>query len=460
MKQRRQNGVGLERLTLGYLILMASAFLLFPGTGGYRTIVDAKFLLFSLLSGGYVAISLLLMIEGALMGLHRLPTPAVYWRSCTWAERFCLIYLLITWISALASPRFPETILGVSRYEGALSITLYGLSFLLVVRWGRIHAVLLIVFAAAMSLCSLLSLLQLTGANPLGLYPSGYTYFDGGVKYGGAYLGTIGNVDLLASVLALAIPVFWVALLRLPDKGRLWLFLPLILSLAVLIRMNVLAGYVGVLGSALLALPVILPVPDAFRKWLWLAAGLLVFLGLAAIYFVDFGSSLLQELHQLLHGKWDDSFGSGRLYIWRSVLTRVPQHLLLGTGPDTMLYAGIDAFTRYDETLGGTIVSYIDTAHNVYLNILYHQGLFALAAYLLMLGAAAWQWVKTAGRNPAAAILGAGVLGYCIQACFGIDMCINAPFCWLALALLVGRSNRNFRGEEQKGRKPICGKNG
>lgn len=92
-----------------------------------------------------MAISLLLMIEGALMGLHRLPTPAVYWRSCTWAERFCLIYLLITWISALASPRFPETILGVSRYEGALSITLYGLSFLLVVRWGRIHAVLLIV---------------------------------------------------------------------------------------------------------------------------------------------------------------------------------------------------------------------------------------------------------------------------------------------------------------------------
>ena len=41
-----------------------------------------------------------------------------------------------------------------------------------------------------------------------------------------------------------------------------------------------------------------------------------------------------------------------------------------------MLYGGLEAFTRYDEALGGTIIGRIDVAHNEYLNILYHQGNF------------------------------------------------------------------------------------
>ena len=109
---------------------------------------------------------------------------------------------------------------------------------------------------------------------------------------------------------------------------------------------------------------------------------------LAVVYFADLGG-MFHELHAILHGNAEGGFGSGRLHIWKSVLQRVPEHLLFGTGPDTMLYSDIEAFSRYDEVLGGTIVARIDIAHNEYLNILYHQGILALASYLGALIAAA-----------------------------------------------------------------------
>lgn len=452
MKQKRTVTGWFYGLTAGYLAAMASVYLLFPGLQGYGGIVGDKLLLYWILTGGYLVALLLLLGEGALVGAYTL-SPKGYLRSTTWPERFCLLYLLLTWISALASPWFPETLLGVSRHEGALMLSCYCLSFLLVVRWGRAKRWLLWVLAGSLSLCCLLSLLQLTGANPLGLYPDGYTYADGGVHYGGQYLGTIGNVDLLAGLLALGIPMLWVALVRLQGRGRWWLLLPLLLCLTVLVWMHVLAGLVGVFGGALFTLPAVLPVAPKRRKWLWLGAAAVAVLALVAFYLFSWEDGLFREMHLLLHGKAEDEFGSGRLYIWRSVLERLPDKLLLGSGPDTMLYAELDAFTRSDEALGATIVSYIDAAHNAYLNILFHQGIFALASYLLMLFTAAWHWLRYSASDAATAVLGAGVLAYCIQGFFGIEMFLVAPFFWLALALLVGRNRRDANNYERNKRR-------
>ena len=442
MKQTKGTSRVLPAITMVYLAAMGSVYLLFPGMRGYSAIVSEKFPLFWILTGGYVIALVLILGEGVLVGAHTL-SPKGYFVSTTWPERLCLAYLLLTWISALASPWFPETVGGVSRHEGALTITLSCLAFLLVVRWGRAKPLLLWIWAGSLSLCCLLALVQLTGANPLGLYPEDCTYYDSGVRYGGAYLSTIGNVDLLAGLLALGIPMLWVAVVRGKARWRFFLLLPLAICLAVLVWMDVLAGLVGVLGGALFALPVVLPVQDKRRKWLWLVVAAVLLLALLLLFLVDIGNGLFHEIHQMLHGQSSGSFGSGRLYIWREVLSRVPEHLLLGTGPDTMLYAKIDAFTRYDAALGGTIVSQIDVAHNIYLNILYHQGILALLAYLGMLLTAAFQWLRRSGEDAVSAILGAGVLGYCIQGFFGIEMFLVSPFFWLALGLLVGRSRRD-----------------
>ena len=37
-----------------------------------------------------------------------------------------------------------------------------------------------------------------------------------------------------------------------------------------------------------------------------------------------------------LHGRLEDSFGSGRIYIWKKTAALVPEHLWFGGGPDTL----------------------------------------------------------------------------------------------------------------------------
>lgn len=422
-----------SRITDAYLILMATIYLLYIGGSGFAGITGEKYHLFLLLCGGYAAIMLLLLAENAIVSAKHIQLRATL-KNTGLTQRLIAVYLLLTWVSTLISPYFPQTIVGVSRYEGALTITIYCLCFFLVCAYGRISKPLIAAFAAAVTLFDLLCIVQLYGGNPFTLYPVGYCYADAGTAYSGAYLGTIGNVDLVAAFFCLAIPTFWAVILRSRDWQRWLLSVPLALSLFVLVKMNVLAGFVGILAGAAVSAVVIVPMSArARRAAAWSLAGFFA-LALAVLYCVDFGG-VFHELHSIMHGEISTTFGSGRIHIWEQVLSAAPEHFLFGTGPDTMLYGGLEAFTRYDESLGGTIIGRIDVAHNEYLNILYHQGIFALAAYLGALAAAAKKWLRDSGRNALVAVLGTMLLCYGIQAFFGFSMIMTAPYFYLTLAL-------------------------
>ncbi len=359
-------------------------------------------------------------------------------RRSSWAQRAAVLYMGVTWASALCSPYWPQTLLGVSRYEGALTLTLYGLIFLLVSLYGRAGRWMLWMLAGALTLFSTLCLVQMAGLDPLGLYPPGFTYLDAGRAYAGAYLGTLGNVDLVAAFLSLVIPILLYALLRGRGRGRLLLLIPLGLSLWAAVRMGVSAGYLGVGAGCVLAFPVAGLTKKKHRALagcVLLGAAVLAFL---TVFFFDFGAGMLHEAHALLHGEAQGNFGSGRVHIWREVLKALPGHTLLGAGPDTMLLGGLTPFTRTDPVLG-TLVSRIDVAHNEYLNILYHQGPGALLAYLALLASLFCRWLRAAPEDGTTAALGAGALGYCVQAFFGFSMCLTAPFFWAALGLLESR---------------------
>ena len=423
----------MRRISECFLWLMLTVYLFSFGSEGYLNITAAKYVLFVILCGLYcAAMALCAIIQ------RRSVSPIQLLRRSSWGQRFVLLYVLLSWVSALLSPYRSDAILGLSRYEGAVTITLYGVIFLLLSVYGRPSRALLYGCGGSALVFCLLCLVQLTGRNPLGLYPEGLTWFDAGKAYSGAYLGTIGNIDLVAAWLCLVIPLLWASLLRLTGHGRWLLLLPLAAALAVLLQMGVLAGLVGVGCSAVLSLPVILPLSKRPRTQLALILAGSVLLITVVLFCFDMGSGFLHELHELLHGRIDPAFGSGRLHIWREVWQRIPAHPWLGAGPDTMLHAEMTPFTRYDAELGRTLVSTIDTAHNEYLNILYHQGILGLAAYLSALGCLVWQWLRHSD-DTATAILGAAALGYGIQACFGFSMCMTAPYFWIVLGLLDSR---------------------
>ncbi|MDO5786086.1 MAG: O-antigen ligase family protein [Eubacteriales bacterium] len=112
--------------------------------------------------------------------------------------------------------------------------------------------------------------------------------------------------------------------------------------------------------------------PKVLRWSLLLAALILLLAAFAFLYFYTgfSANSTLFQIHELLHGQWDDSFGSGRLYIWRQALALVREAPLFGGGPDTLAQRGLEGFSRYNEVLQMTVSSEIDAAHNEYLNIL------------------------------------------------------------------------------------------
>lgn len=255
-KQGRKRLAYWRQITFWYAVLMLTVFLFYFDGNGYQQITRAKYTVFNALSGGYIAAMALVALDQIQIGALRPPTPLRLWRRAGWAQRLVTIYLALTWLSALCSPYWPETALGGSRHEGALTITLYGLCFLLVSVFGKADRRLLAVLGASVSLFCLLCLVQLAGWNPFGLYPAGCGYADAYTAYAGEFLGTLGNVDLVGAFLSLVIPILVFSLARLPGRRRFLLLIPLALAFAVLAGMSVLAGWLGVALGCLTAVPV------------------------------------------------------------------------------------------------------------------------------------------------------------------------------------------------------------
>ena len=438
MKRKISKESVFTKLSYVFIVLMLTVFLFWFDSSGYGGITEAKLTVFNIICGGYVLLTLALIPASLATEVITKRELKSYIKESTWMQRLLFIFLLLTVISALLSPYRSETWAGASRYEGVRSIALYVLSAAFLSSFGRVKPWMAYLLGGSVLCFSIISIIQLFGGNPFDLYPGELNYFGAGVDYSGAYLGTIGNTDLVAGFLCVAITLLWVAVVRMKGKLRFLLLIPTAAAMFVLLKMSVMAGLVGVFGGAILALPVVLSVSAKTRRAIALTILVIFVLALVFLYVADIGGGMLHEAHELLHGNVSDSFGSGRIHIWKNVLEKIPDNLWFGTGPDTMSHAQLEAFTRYDSDKGVELVAEIDTAHNEYLNILFHQGIFALLAYLSALIISAVKWIKRGNASPAAAACGAATLCYCIQAFFGISMFLTAPFFWMTLGLLDG----------------------
>ncbi|MBQ6823046.1 MAG: O-antigen ligase family protein, partial [Clostridia bacterium] len=433
MKETKKTWLLPEKLTEVFLLLMMTFFPL--SFSAYTVMFETKRTVFFVLCGGYAGLMLLLLAEGLIVGSYRGKQLWSRIKPEGWTQAFALAYALSAIISALLSTHRAESLLGGSRGEGALTLLIYVLCFYGVAKFARPTRWMIYLLGGVLTAFSVLCVLQLLGLNPFALYPGEYNYFDAYKAYAGAYLGTIGNVDFVAAFLCLTIPVLWIYILRGKEKKRFFLLIPLVLLLFVLVRMWVLAGVVGLFVGTLLTVPFVLLKKRSIKTAYWIGLGVLTVASVGVLYFVDFGDGFLHELHLMMHGTWKETFGSGRLYIWKNVLQRVPEHLLFGVGPDTMQYSGIEPFSRYDASLGA-IYAQVDAAHNEYLNVLYHQGVLGLGCYLTALISLLLSWARSANRVIGIAMFGGAVLCYAIQAFFGISQLMVAPMFWVVMGLL------------------------
>ncbi|MBQ1501046.1 MAG: O-antigen ligase family protein [Firmicutes bacterium] len=418
-----------ELLTAAYICIMLGIFPLIAGIHGYRDITAAKYTAFLVFTCAY-----LMALAAAL--LRRRRCCGSMGITIDWPQRLILVYAGITLLSAIFSS-YPQTVwLGSGRFEGWLTLAAYLAVFLAVSCCGRFRPLYIYVFAAAVLVNDIIAVLQFMGLNPLWLYPHGYDYYGGNVAYNGEFLGTIGNSGMLAAFLCLAIPAFVCYFIRRCREDRYaWAVLAVaLLSVGVLLRSAVLAGVVG-LAAVCVVLPFLL-LPSRKKCLLWLVIVILLLLFLLLfLWFYQGESGPLYEASALLHGNADDSFGSGRVRIWRESAALIPEAPWLGGGPDTLKDRLQLTFVSDDRQ---TIV---DTAHCDYLNIAVNTGLPSLAVYLAALLFSAALWGKRR-RNGAVLICGAAVFCYCVQVAFSFSICITAPLFWLFWGLFCAAARK------------------
>ena len=175
--------------------------------------------------------------------------------------------------------------------------------------------------------------------------------------------------------------------------------------------------------------------------------------GLSFVYFYPHNQQgTIYEFSRVLRGDFQDSFGSSRIMIWKKALQLLPDHLLFGSGPDTLALRIDLAFTRYVAETGQTLATYVDNAHNEYLGHLVNIGLLGLLAYLSAILFTAISFIRNKYNTSIRAASGSALACYWIQGIFGLGLCIVAPIMWLFWGLTVKNLTKmeNYNGEKEE----------
>ena len=447
MSEHRRRAAGRESVwgpVQVWLCVFLTAYPLLVGTAGFSGISAFKTILLYVLTG---LLALCAAVQGIVWLVRRIRTGRALRFALPRPASFAALgFGLFTLISAAASPFGGRAWYDEAAHEGAVSVCCYVLIFLAVSRWATPNRAILGCFAAMSAVFGLICVLQLLSLNPLGLYPAGGTFYDGSVKYHGRFLGTVGNVDLVSAFCSLCIPILGVIALCHRGWGRYPAAAAGLCCVVILIKIRVLCGIVGLVVGGWICLLVLLPVKRRVRLWLLLATAVLVLNGTVLLWFFDRPSGLIHELHEILHGRFNDSFGTGRFFIWRQILSRVPGSLWLGVGPDMTRYTGLEEFRRVAGN-GRLITAMITDAHCLPLQILYCQGLPALLHWLAAVGLSLRAWFRKDRSVPAAA-LGAGLICFLISMLFCFSSVILSPLFWAALGLLNAADRRRGSGSE------------
>jgi O-antigen ligase len=431
-----------EWLTDKFIWLMLGVFPLWC-VGGYANITQSKFLFFACAT----AVWAVFLIIACLVRKRK----RIHFGQGAYAVAGLLAVSILSWL--LSSYR-SECFLNAGRYDGLLSLILYAVIFLGVSAFGQWKAAYVWIFNGSLFLSAIISLSQLLGNNPLHLFPQGWNYFDGGIRFPSTFLGTIGNVDLYCIPLGMCVPLTLVWLLQNGLKKRnILLAFFCCINLFIGLECGVSAFRLGLLAAGLFLCIYALR-RKSFRKRfvILLVACLLTVAASRCIQFTKDGpvisfqsaqedtspattgnQSTIQELEEMLHGNWDDQFGSGRIGIWKTCLKACKYHLLLGTGPGTVEKRIQIHYSRYVPETGETLRTYVDNAHNEYLEYLMDEGLLGLLCYLALLFMTIAAYFR---RKPVtAAGLFFGLLEYWVESFFGLGLCLVQPCVWLLWGL-------------------------
>lgn len=495
--QRREDCPLLERVSQCFALLILTLFPLLPGSDRYYNITVSKFRYFVVLTCVYAALCLVIgliwrpgiKVRGMMRKSAKLRLTA--------PQILLLVYMLWAAICVWRSP-YTDLWIGQSRYEGMLSLLLYGTVFLLLSFWGEYTDAYTYGLGAMGTATGLIALLQSRGASII---------FEKGQNYWNThFLTTIGHEDCVACFVCILVPALlcgfvilkspwrwlgipalflmtYIAVFTDVDTAKLgflvpFLFLPCLIETRERLQ-RLLVGLIPILlgtacgflysrsrspapsvGAACLAAAAVLGLavwllgrsrrvwtvsPARIRRTAYLVMLVLLIAALLVLYSYHGSNRLLREASELLHGKLSDEAGTARGYIWKSTVQIIRDHPVFGGGPGSF----VSLFYPYNEgyMAASHTSDWIDFPHNDFLSVAACTGLVGLALYLAFLIALALRCIRAAHRSCVMLIFLGGMAGYLIYSFFVFSIAIVTPLFWV-LAGLADKCVRQLAAPE------------
>lgn len=435
VKKKMLDKINCEVVTDTYVFLMLLLFPLIISFNGYTDIDRAK-LFFLLILTSIWLLSLLILFPLELLKKkshkkHRFKIKLPY--------IFALLFLIISFISTLHSTYKPDVFFKIGRYEGFLMTFLYVAIFFGVSLFTKPKRIFMWAMGIGVGICSLVAFLQILDLNALWLFPEDLSYYT----YSKSFLGTIGNIDFLSAYFCLTLPILLIFSLKSKnEKDRLLLF-PTILGFVICLMSRVSSGLLALLGCFLLTLPLVFT-NDKLTKKVGIGVLIIILIGCVGVFFYRGNNLQIHEISQVMHGKLDDEFGTGRGLIWKQGFKLFLEHPLLGSGPGTTSKRFYIQWYRANTG----ITTYVDNAHNAYLGYLINIGIFGALSYVLLLLSSLITWIKKRKSNYFYLAIGSGILCYIMQDFFTLNTYFTAPLLFIMLGLLINNKGRMMSDEK------------
>lgn len=480
-----------ETVSRWFIVLIMTVFPMLTGTDGYYNITESKYFYFNILVWGYIGVCLFILLGYGLdkkLGQRRWDGGI---QKLSLSQIVLIIYFAAACVSSITSPYASQTLIGITRFEGLISIFLYVLVFVFLSFWGEYHDEFVWFISIMLFVFSTLSVMQVCG---LDLYsPKGESFADV------HFICSIGNIDMIAGFMCIMVPIAvctyifmdsplrWVSLAAAVlavfvqlftdvDSGKIGfiaafaVITPFVVTTRknfarslMILAANALAfglwkvvlpmgthveftasktGFVCIAGAIVLAAASILLERAKFEFklsektiCLIVAAVIIACAVVALIYVYNYEGDflLLHEFSEVLHGRMEDSFGNLRGFEWKSSLEEALKRPYFGGGPGVF----VELFTKNDiatETIMGGVI--VDFAHNDFLQIAVCQGFIGLGLYIVFILTMAVRAMRIALKNKLAVIFMASAVAYLAHSFFSFSIAIITPMFWVAAGIL------------------------
>ena len=430
------------RITDIFIYVMLAGLPLWFDRGGYTNLTTSKYLFFAVATG----IWLILVTVSALVRKEKISMSADKW--------IVVFLVIVAFLSSLFSPYQEDVWMGSGRYNGFLTIVMYGILYLGVSSYGSPKMSYIAVLITSLAVCSIVGIFQLLGYNPFHLFPGDWNYYDKGIYYSSEFLGNVGNVDLFGALLSAAIPAAVAAALFGNGKSSLLMLIPVSLCLFVGLEIWVSSMILGLLTGFAVVVFLCVRKKDSVDKGRILPVIIVLLLTVLLSALISFQegkatvgihretaveSTETQEtndLEKIAEGDWEKA-GSSRLGIWKMLLDTVPEYPWLGSGPGSTAKRAEMVFERYVPETGNTLKARVDNAHNEYLEYLVGEGILGLTLYLLLIIFTIRRFRKETDAKKIMLI--PAMAGYWVQSFFGLGLVLVLPVVYIFWALVASK---------------------